>query len=197
VDKRRLLAVFGTMATLLGLGLLAASSYSIGRLERDARSVDEKIERRGSPAPSCALISVSAPTRTPYVGETMALVLTFSNTQSGRCNIKVWIDAPGFEKDQSSPREYAVPPGESERHVSLLAKQPGRHSISLSSEDVSIDVGLNVLSNDLFGPRVTSALGLIATFLGPVGTLPFWIEVYRNRRRKSESSQKSEAKPNA
>jgi hypothetical protein len=184
---RQLLAISGVISLLVGLWFL----FELHQTDRDARSRDGGSSTPVSSRPrGCpeALTSVDPPTRTPVIGESMLLALLFWNTGSKSCEVKVSLSAAGFEKDPPGPQTYTVPPGKSLQHWSISAKQPGKHQIVVSSGGEEKKVGMNVSSNQFFSPSTMLVISALLSSLGPMATIPWWLEWHRKRRREPVDS---------
>jgi hypothetical protein len=129
------------------------------------------------------------PTRTPVVGESLLLVLDFNNAGEDACEATVELEAAGFEKDPTSPRTYNLPPGKSLQYWSISPKQAGEHSLVVTAAQRSRTVGLNVLSNHFFGTSTMLLISGLLSALGPMATIPWWIERLGRRGVKVDNKK--------
>lgn len=178
---RRILAISGGIAFLGGLLLFGLFLYVV-QLDLRARRLDTLSEAQSAGGCSHALQAAAPPTRTPVIGETLLLALAFLNENSRSCDVTVRLEAAGFDKDPASPRTYVLSPGSSTRYWSIAAKQAGEHKLLLSSGNVSLTLGINVLPNPFFGASTTLILSAFLSLLGPMATIPWWIERFRGRQ---------------
>ena len=141
-----------------------------------------------------ALKTATAPTRTPVVGEAMIILLTFKNPNKKPCEVYVELEAAGFDKDPKGTRKIELPSGVSFHRWSVSPKNPGNHRIIVDSGGASFVVGFTVLANQFVSPYVMNTVSVILSLLGPMATIPWWLNWYSNRQRRQNSDVESRAK---
>jgi hypothetical protein len=180
---RSLLAISGGVVCISGIALLG-SSLSIIQQEIDARARDEKDVRHAAGRCQHALKEAVAPTRTPAVGESSIIRLIFVNPTPADCQVIAVINAAGFSKDPEGPQRYALNTGINRRYWTVSAKEPGDHEIVVSSGDVSITLGMHILANQFLSQSTTLIISAVLSILGPMATIPWWIELYRKNKQE-------------
>ena len=148
----------------------------------------------GEPCPH-PLEQVGLNRRTMAEKESQALTVVLGNLDySGDCEVTVNISAPNFDINPANPdRVVVIPPGEKAATAAwvLSSREAGNY-------EVVVTAGFDV---QVVGIRVTNLLGLTAPqakilsyigyFLGPMLSLPWWIqkwEEYKRRKREEPPS---------
>jgi hypothetical protein len=180
-------AIFGIILLFFGLALFGYFLHLVN-LDDLARSSDGINERMSSGGCLHALKSAVPPTRTPAIGESVLIVLTFVNPDTEDCDVTVSLDAAGFDKDPSGPAQFTLAPGTSTKYWTISPKAAGSHEVLVRSDLVDITFGMQVLSNQFFGASTTLVLSSVLSMLGPMATIPWWIDFYR--RRKDEAAKR-------
>jgi hypothetical protein len=184
----RLLATSGILATLLGVALFGNFLW-VTHLEIAARYRDGGESLSSAGGCSHALQTVVAPKRTPVVGETIVLELFFMNTLSKDCEVDVSLRAAGFDKDPADGQKFKLTPGTNSRFWTLSAKQPGDHEVIVSSGLEMRRLGLHILSNQFLDPATALLLSGLLSLLGPMATIPWWLEWREKRRSKQQKAE--------
>lgn len=180
---RNLLALLGIVLTISGLALFGYFSW-ITQLDIAARRRDGGSSLHSAGGCSHALQTAVAPNRTPVVGETIVIELIFSNTTSKNCDVGAFLDAAGFKKDPEGGKTFTLQPGINHQYWTISANQSGDHEIIVSSDLETRRLGLHVLSNQFFGSSTALMFSALLSILGPMTTMPWWLDWYDKRRRR-------------
>jgi hypothetical protein len=180
---RRILAIFGAALFVSALALFGYLAY-IFHLDMVSRQIDRISEKFSSYQCSAALKSAVPPTRTPVIGESILVSLMFINPGREDCEVTVTINAAGFDKDPEDPLSYILHPGSTPKYFTISAKAAGQHEVVVSCGNVDITFGMRVLSNQFLSPSATLVASGFLSILGPMATIPWWIDLYRRRKEK-------------
>lgn len=185
---RRLLALLGILLTVLGLTLFGYFLW-LAQLEIAARQRDGRTSLHAAGGCLHALQTAVIPKRTPVVGETIVIELIFMNLNPEECQVGASLNAAGFQKDPEAGQTFTLQPGVNNRYWTISAKEAGEHEIVVHSDLESRRLGLHVLSNQFFGPSTALLVSAFLSILGPMTTIPWWLDWREKRkRRKSQSS---------
>jgi hypothetical protein len=202
MQRRKLFALAGAAIFLFGCIGLVVGVY-VFFLGIAASHRDSVYTNQSDGACEHVLGTVTPPTRTPVVGESFKLSINFINwlilapVEEGvpnikenpdYCNVSIYIDAPGFEIGDN-PRKFRIPPGDSKQFIAIEAKNAGLHEIVLNDGQGQTVIGLHVLSNPFFSPSQMFLISGFLACLGPMATIPWWIDYLRSRaERRSAGS---------
>jgi hypothetical protein len=87
------------------------------------------------------------------------------------------------------PVKYTLQPGKTTEKWTIAAKTAGNQEIVVTSGNVGITIGMKVLSNQFFGPTTMLILSGVSWVLGPMLTVPWWIDLYRRRKDKAATNK--------
>ena len=196
--SKRSFAILGLILFLLGvaIGLFLLS----GSLQASALDSYKSLgPGAGVPCPH-PLEQVGLNRRTMAEKESQALTVVLGNLDSSAdCEVTVSLSAPNFDINPANPdRVVTVPAGEKAATTAwvLSSREAGNY-------EVVVTAGFDV---QVMGIRVTNLLGLsapeakilsyIGYFLGPMLSLPWWIEKWEeHQRRKREEEQRRPSPP--
>jgi hypothetical protein len=184
----RSLAVLGVILLFLGLALFGYFVHLVN-LDFVARQSDKIKEWNAAGGCDHALKNAVPPTRTPAVGESVLIVLTFVNPDSDDCDVTAYLNAAGFDKDPSESTKYTLAPGTGTKYWTISPKTAGSHEVVVRSGNVDITFGMQVLSNQFLGPSTALVLSGCLSALGPMATIPWWIDFYRRRKDETAKSK--------
>lgn len=134
-------------------------------------------------------------------GDAQALLVALFNTGADSCTVHVTVNAP----------QFSLSPPETQRPVSLLPQEEVDAAWILRPYhsgvfDVAVSIGgdarvLGITVTNVLGltPRQAELISLIATFLGPMLTAPWWLERWqawqRSRAAKAPAGAAKKAEP--
>lgn len=117
---------------------------------------------------------------------TLTLHLRQGRISKSQCVVKVALFAPNFDYEPKvETREVTVPgSGKPVSIVWVLApKKLGEQAVVITSGSDTAVIKANVVTSFGLTMKQTTILSYVAAFLGPVFTLPWWIERISRRRQ--------------
>lgn len=196
MPRSRLLAlgslpVLGLAATL---GLLTAS-YAAKDVEanRSARRRDRFIAKVATQP--CARIrpSTAAIDRARKVNESFTFAVQLENLTSAACDASVQLDAASFKVSPALPEQHAtVPPEGGVVNWNLMPEHDGPQEIFVTMAGSKATYAFEVRHAELVPPKLALAGSMLSALLGPMLTLPYWLE-RRQKRREEAAEQKAAA----
>lgn len=187
---KRVLAITGIVLFSVGIGLalvlwssaLRAHSLDIGRSSQGAAS-----------AASCQhpLKEVILVRRVISENDSESLSVVLGNDTPEACAISVHLSAPNFDiSPTDDSRTVDVPPAQSVTVVWILSpRRSGSFQVAVTAALDSAVVGLTVTNVLGLTPQQAKILSMVATFLGPMLTAPWWYERIKERRSKKTATE--------
>lgn len=143
----------------------------------------------GEDAPPSCLWQVHTPERVMAENKSQSIVVETKNTAKKSCETYLSLRAPSFDMSPARDEQKVVlPPGEKGSLSWILTpRKTGVYDLSVS----------DILHTKIFGITVTNVFGLSAaqakifsmlgTLLGPMLTVPWWVDKWIVRKKKQES----------
>jgi hypothetical protein len=190
---KKALAITGIVLFGLGIGLAlvlwssAARAFSLDMGRGSAGAVS---------AATCQhpLKGVTLARRVISEDDSESLSVLLGNDTPGECEITVRLSAPNF--DISPPvdsRTVIAPPAESVAVVWILSpRKPGSFQVAVTAGLDSLVIGLTVTNVLGLTPQQAKILSMIAAFLGPMLTAPWWYDRIKEARAK-KAAQKTQS----
>ena len=187
---KRSLAITGIVLFGVGIGLALVLWSSAAR----AYSLDmERSSQGAASAPSCQhpLEGVNLVRRVISETDSESLSVVLGNDTPGECEVSVHLSAPNFDiSPTADSRTVAVPPAQSVTIVWILSpRKSGSFQVAVTAGLDSVVIGLTV--TDVLGltPQQAKILSMVAAFLGPMLTAPWWYERIKEARAKKAARE--------
>jgi hypothetical protein len=187
---KRVLAISGIVLFSVGIGLALVLWSSAAR----AYSSDIRWLPQGAvSAPSCQhpLAEVNIARRVISESDSESLSVVLGNDTPEESEIYVHLSAPNFDiSPTDDSRTVDVPPAQSVTIVWILSpRKSGSFQVAVTAGLDSAVVGLTV--TDVLGltPQQAKILSLVATFLGPMLTAPWWYDRIKESRAKKTAKK--------
>jgi len=189
---KRTLAITGIVLFGVGIGLALVLWASAAR----AYSLDTGGSSQGvTSAASCQhpLGAVTVARRVISESDSESLSVVLGNDTPGECEISVHLSAPNFDiSPTDDSRTVDVPPAQSVTIVWILSpRKPGSFQVAVTAGLDSAVIGLTVTNVLGLTPQQAKILSMVATFLGPMLTAPWWYERLKEARAK-KTAQKAQ-----
>jgi hypothetical protein len=187
----------GTLSRFSVLAGLACVVFSLGMGTAllwhylTAARLDAKSESLGAAPCMFPLKGFETP-RVLSTGESKPATLLLFNDGTSVCTVHLTLAAPDFELGAPGTRSLELLPGQRATASWILSpKSAGRYTISLSTDYHSVTRGIVVTS--VFGFSVSAAgiASIAASFLGPMLTLPWWIERWEKRKQPGKTMEET------
>lgn len=182
---------------ILGIILFVLSFFvrdTLKHAELQASRLDDKktshaVVSEDSPPP-CSW-EVKKPERVMAENKSQAIVVTTKNNAKKNCETYLLLRAPGF--DMNPPKEeqkVTLSPGKNGSIAWILTpRKTGTYDMTVT----------DIINTSVFGVTVTNVYGMTAaqakflsslsTFLGPMLTVPWWWDRWRQRKQKQENKK--------
>ena len=147
-------------------------------------------------APPPCVWDVQQPEKIMSEDKTQSIKVAFKNPAKKTCETYMSLRAPSFDTSPSKDEQkISVPPGKTGSLAWIITpRKTGTYELSVS----------DILNTRIFGITVTNIFGLnttqakvfsmLGTLLGPMLTVPWWVDKWFQRKRKQEP--KKEDSPN-
>jgi hypothetical protein len=196
---KRSLAITGIVLFGVGIGIALVLWSSAAR----AYSLDMGRSSQGAvSAASCQhpLEGVNIVRRVISESDSESLSVVLGNDTLGECEISVHLSAPNFDiSPTDDSRTVNVPPAQSVTVVWILSpRKSGSFQVAVTAGLDSAVVGLTVTNVLGLTPQQAKILSLVATFLGPMLTAPWWYDRLKEARTKktAQKAQSAEERTN-
>ena len=183
---RKLLALLGVVLVFIALPFFIYK-YNTIRLDnieknRLARAQDGGQELHSS---GCghALKNIAIEDRVLNLGQSANLKIVLINSDNEDCEATIYLNATSFKISPSSPHTLTLSPGKRIFPWNVTPTSIGPQEISFSTGLRTIDKGFFVEDPGIFTKHMMKAASFVVAFLGPIATLPWWLE-WRRRRRE-------------
>jgi hypothetical protein len=189
--------MFRILIGLLGLliflsGLVLGLALLTGRFQALALDAEETIYASIDPdAPLPCFWEVEPPERVMAEDKSQAVLVRTSNLGDKECASLLSLRAPGFDLSPLKEEQEATLPAQAKGSLSwiLTPRKTGTYTIAVS----------DLLNTKIFGITVTNVFGLstnqaqvlsvFGSLFGPMLTLPWWLDKFRQRKAKPQVSQ--------
>ena len=145
--------------------------------------------------PMCSW-KVETPERVISENKTLAILIKVSNPEKQACETQLSLRAPGF--DYSPVRDEQQIKLAPNKHGAiswiLTPRKPGTFDLAVS----------DIINTQIFGVNVTNIFGLssgqaklfsvVGSIFGPMLTVPWWFEIWRQKRKSQYNQQPQENK---
>lgn len=182
------LAVIGVLLFMTGLVLFGWYQQNENRaLARDVQqsgpSLDGPVNQTVCALP---LVDVELPSRVMSEKESQVLTAVVANRyNTGLCEATLRLAAPDFTVSpaESIPQVAALQPGQQAALTWILSpRATGSYALVVSDSGQSETLGVVVTTVLGFTAAQAQLFSLLATFMGPLLTFPYWFERWEQRR---------------
>lgn len=188
--QRLVIALFGMFLFVSGIFL----GFGILQSRQQAVALDKEDRRYGAIIGDVMPCSWQAipPERVFTENETQAVVVQATNPlEDQECRSAISLRAPGFDISPLKEEQQITVPAQSKGSLAwvLAPHKTGTYQITVS----------DVLDTKVFGVTVTNVFGLSAaqaqlfsllgTLFGPIFTVPWWLDKWRERKEKQKAHQ--------
>jgi len=190
MNTKSIIAALGMVIFMTGLPLTLISYHRLGldHTEKNdlARSRDGGRSLESAGGCTHALKNIHIEDRVLKLGQSANLQIIFSNPNADTCSVSISIYASSFTINPSSPQTISVPPGIYRHPWNIIPNTLGPQEIVFESELETIEKGFVVEDPGFYTKQFMQLLATVLAFLGPMATLPWWLE--RQRRIRTEAS---------
>lgn len=190
-----IIAIVGVVLFVIGLlGWLAFRQARAMALSVDSGNLlQPPIEGPGCPELTAV---VNLERRVMTENESQALVVNLSLPEGINCAVTVSLLAPNFLISPPETSRVATVPAGSDIDVAwvISPQDVGTYEVVIVVDERSETRGITVTNT--LGLTATQAqiLSIIASFLGPMLTAPWWYERWRERKKEKEEAARRKAK---
>lgn len=185
--KKTVIGIIGIFLFVFGIVL----NNNLRNGEQLASALDGKKTIFGmisDEGPPPCIWEAQSPEKVMADNKTQAVVIQVKNTDKKTCESIVSLHAPSFETDPPKEEQKIRIPSGKKGSVAwvLTPRKPGTYQIAVS----------DILNTKIFGITVTNMFGLtavqakvfsfISSLLGPMLTLPWWVDKWFQRKKKQE-----------
>jgi len=150
--------------------------------EAKARELDDGFSKLAASLCEHALKNAVVENRLVAVGHAFNMGVVLNNTSSEVCTVEVEVDASTFDVSPLKPRNLTLPTGLQTVYWNLSPKAVGEQTVLVTSGLENITLGFVVRDSHYIPSSVSGAASIMSAVLGPILTLPWWLEWWRRRR---------------
>lgn len=182
-------SLLGIIGLIIFISCLSLNS-SLSNGEKTAFSLDDEETAFGIiEGPPPCVWTVESPERVMSENESQAIVVQATNSTNEECESTLSLSAPSFNLSPLKGEQKLVlaQNGTGSTSWILTPQKTGTYELSVS----------DVLNTQIYGVTVTNTFGLtalqakfasgIGTFFGPMITVPWWWDRFRQRKQKQEN----------
>jgi hypothetical protein len=130
-----------------------------------------------------SLQGVEVADRVLGVGHSFNLKINLNNDSAETCDARLIVEAATFD-DQQKTKVVSLPPGPLTLYWNLAPKETGPQTINVDSALEQRTIGVFVRDHNYLPPHLVSASAGISAILGPILTIPWWIEFFQKRKAR-------------
>jgi hypothetical protein len=191
-----------TRTLIGGFGLalfLASLLLGVGVLAREwrASSLDDKQTAHGmisEELPPLCSWEATLSERVMAENRSQAVVVRTANPADRECQVTLAFRAPGFDVSPAKEEQKVALPAGGKGSLSwiLTPRRTGAFQITVSDILNTQVMGIDV--TDVYGLTAIQAklFSLIGSLFGPMLTMPWWVERWRQRKEKREPPRKAQ-----
>lgn len=188
MSAKKSIAIAGLILALVGVscGLLTARYYDLQdiRLNAEAKNKD-RVVNLVSTGCGHTLKNISIENRVLVLDQAVNLKLVLINGSEAECDAEISLNATTFKISPESPQHIKVPTGTMIFLWNVAPQKIGPQQITFSSGVSTIEKGFMVEDPSFLSRFMVTTISVISAVLGPIATLPWWLD----RRRKGLEKQ--------